>query len=162
VVAPGTVRAPAGIRIIHVVGQPGSGKTALAKHLARDLGLDRLDIADMPGHLVRPSGAWASLARRISRRSVVESAGSSDWEQGFWRADTITVRCDTPDDVRRGRLASRREASSEPRYVERMLRILAPRGPADHVWDGTAPLDGPHYAALLDALRPAMSPARAG
>lgn len=138
-------------RIVHVVGQPGSGKTTLASRLALDTDTRHLDIADQPGHLVDSNVAWQHLHAAIGndQRVIVESVGTLYAHR--YRGD-MAIICWVPADVRRARLELRPEAHAESGYVERMLAIGPPVVNGLR-WDGRMSFTDDAYSSLLVQAR---------
>jgi dephospho-CoA kinase len=136
------------------MGQPGSGKSHLARHLSDALGVPHLDIAAQGGHLVDPASAWGLLRRAMGGGpAIVETAGTSVHERGFWSGRrTFDIVVSAPEDVRRERLQRRPEVTREPGYLRRMLAIPTP--PAGGVsWLGTTPVPGPAFDELVETVR---------
>lgn len=148
--------------VIHIVGQPASGKTTLAKAIAAALGWQRVSIDEERIALLRPgrywpdddSRAWANLVSKARREStVVETCGVKD--SSPIAAHALVVRTEAPAAVRRHRLVARqrsgyRLAQHNRKYVERLMAVPPPTIAADLIWDGSAPAPlGP----FLDLVR---------
>lgn len=143
--------------IIHVIGQPASGKTTLGKSLASALGWEFASIDEERLALLRPrrywpdddSVAWERLLAKATGRVVVETAGHQHI------ASSLVIRCEAPDAIRRARLAARqrtgyRLAQHNRHYVQRLMAVPPPTIQAELVWDGSSPAPiGP----LLDLVR---------
>jgi len=76
------------IPLIHIIGLPGSGKTTLARKLAKRLNVPVFRIGDyrskFPTTIFGEADAWVSLFREFSRQKwrncIFETTGLNSWE----------------------------------------------------------------------------------
>ena len=154
--------------VIHIVGAPGAGKTALRKRLANDLGRPDFGIDDERLPLLQPGRpwpkndavAWGALRGKLLTHpnAIVETSGrAADKDAAlFAGVPVVRVRVTAPESIRRLRLETRSGPFTYPGYVSDLLATGALEDPpADHEWSGMHSLPGPDYVALRDTLRSA-------
>ena len=161
---------PAGpSKVIHIIGAPGSGKSALRQKLTEALALPASGIDDERVRLLRPGERWPAeswLAWDALRRfadahadgCLIESSGVHPNATSMLRYRTVwTILCTASIKMRRQRLGQRGRSyplANQPDYLQRVMRVPEPADEsADYRWDGSTPFDGPEFARLVEECR---------
>lgn len=157
------------MRVIHIVGAPGAGKTYLAEALAEQLGVPRYAIDEERAKLLRPGQhwpdddglAWDAIRKGIDKApvAIVESYGATPKAyQALLGHEVTVVHVKAPRTLRQQRI-QQRALSGGPLvgnplvYIDRLRRLPEPIIDADTEWPGTEPASGSRFDTLVDHLR---------
>lgn len=154
----------AGTSVVHVCGQPGSGKSWLASALSTALAIPALSIDEERIHLLRPGEswpendglAWCALEDRLNNagRAIVETSGLHGNDVillGGRRVYRIVCRAATV--TRTARLLERVRTGyaligDQHDYVARLLRLPEPKLPVNLAVDTSRNLTDADIASV--------------
>ena len=151
--------------VVHLVGQPATGKTHLAYHFDNALGIPFASVDAERQRLGVPLGAdlaaWVALEDRLDATSPVtcETAGTTPNDGPLLVGRQVyRVRCVAALPIRDQRL--RQRPGYDAATVARLLDSTDTALPVDYVWDSTDP-DPVALARIAEAVeawaRAAMS-----
>lgn len=125
---------------VRVVGQPASGKSWLAKHLAAELGAPAFSIDAEREKFLRNGGRWVNKEQdlitwvRLEENmdavpfSIVETSGAHPNDKHlFAQRNTFTIMCRADKNTRRERLKQRQQSGATLAtgwaYVEKLIEL---------------------------------------
>jgi cytidylate kinase len=160
--------------IITIYGHPGSGKSSVAKELARRLGLTHYSVGDLRRRIARERGMTIDQYNRLGETTDETDREADEYQVRLGREEdefvidsrlgfhfipqSFKVRLDVDPRVGAERIfeARRGEQQAERRYrsVDEVLRGNEARNVSDrkryHMYYGINPEDADHYDLIVD------------